>query len=310
MRYQSEGGIYAGNLLIDVFVNGVRTGAERDVGECSVFTINAMKVNEKTKPGHRLENYGNTVDSTILGKPQDMKFSLGDNANKLNRALAAFGIVTDLSQTSAAVTAEAVTANLGKYAKLAKRKIKTTPAPVVKAATPDAWAQGTYALGAFIAAGSTYRAECTAAGTTGSTQPTWTNKVPGDTVTDGSVTWTIRKLTFAADTDYEMENDEGMILSLEDGDIPDGEALKVDYSCEDFTGYNIKASTQAKIDAYLRLIGKNVVSGKRCTVIVHRASLVPTGVVDYITEDYGKLEFTGNIMALDNGDTWEEIGLD
>lgn len=71
-------------------------------------------------------------------------------------------------------------------------------------AARTAWAASTaYALGDFvrptsIADGSLFVYECTVAGTSGTTEPTWPT-VDGQTVVDGSVTWTARqRKTFRA----------------------------------------------------------------------------------------------------------------
>ncbi len=309
--YQSEGGIYSGNLLLDrLDANGLQTG-ERDVGETNDFTIEPMKITSKQKMGHRLENFGDLVEETITGKPQSLKFSLGDNANKKNLAMALFGTDAVVDVAGGAVTDEAVTARLGLEVKLTKMKLDPDTPPVVDVAVPAIWITLTaYALGVFVSkiAGNAYRYECTEAGTSGAGEPTWPT-TPGETVEDGTVTWTCRKVTYVEDTDYEIDYTYGMIKALADGDIPEGQALLVDFTNLAYTGYSIVASTLTKIDCLLRLKGKNVANGKACMVEVFKCSLIPTGNIAYITDDYGKLEFTGNIQAVDAG-TWKMTGLD
>ena len=61
-------------------------------------------------------------------------------------------------------------------------------------AYPPAWAASTaYVLGDFVepTTHNGYKYECTTAGTSGSSEPSWPT-TPGDTVTDGTVTWTCR----------------------------------------------------------------------------------------------------------------------
>lgn len=250
--YQSEGGIFAGNLLLDALdANGAQTG-ERDVGETSNFTVEAMKITQKQRTGHRLENFGNTIDSVNLSKTQALKFTLGD-INKKNLALAMFGSDSVVNVSTGSVTDEAVVARLDKEVKLSKMKIKSTPAVVV---TNDA-------------------------GTT----------------------------TYVENTDYEIDYTYGTIKALSTGAITEAQALKVDFSYDAYTGYNVKAATQTKIDCFLRLKGKNVRTGKPVMVIVHKASLTPSGNIDWITDDFAKLEFAGDIQAV-GSDTWEAIALD
>lgn len=308
MDYQSEGGIFAGNLLIDVLdANGAQQG-ERDVGETSNFTIEAMKITDKQRTGHRIENFGNLIDDIILSKTQSLKFTLGD-INRKNLALAMFGEDSAIDVSSSSVTDEAITARLDKEMKLSKMKIKSSPAVVVSVAAPSAWqTEHAYVLTNFVLAG-TYRAECTTAGTSGVSEPTWTGKVPGETVTDGTVTWTIRKLTYTLDTDYEIDYTYGTITALSDGDIAEEQSLLVDFSYDAYTGYNVNAATLTKIDCLLRLKGKNINTGKPVMVIVHKASLKPSGSIDWITDDFAKLEFSGDIQAV-GADTWEALALD
>ena len=63
---------------------------------------------------------------------------------------------------------------------------------------PSAWAASTaYALGDFVepTTHNGYKYECTTAGTSGTTEPTWPT-TPGNTVTDGTAVWTCREFTF------------------------------------------------------------------------------------------------------------------
>ena len=130
--YQAKGGIFAGDLLLDVLdANGAQTG-ERDVGETVTLTIDPMKITQKQRFGHRLENHGDIIGTVITGKPQSLKFSLGDHTQK-NRALAAFGDDVVINVAAATITSENVVARLGKAVKLSKMKLKTgADAPVVK----------------------------------------------------------------------------------------------------------------------------------------------------------------------------------
>lgn len=68
------------------------------------------------------------------------------------------------------------------------------PQTYYEAKDPAAWQASTaYALGDAVrpVTRNGYVYECTAAGTTGSSEPTWPT-TPGNTVVDGSVTWTCR----------------------------------------------------------------------------------------------------------------------
>ena len=307
--YTPEGGIYSGNVLLDVYdsISGALTG-ERDVGNTQNLTFDPTNFEKKERIGKRMENYGQTIDSVLLKQTQAFKFTL-DDINKENLALQMFGADSVVNVSASSKSAEEITAHLNKWVKLEMRKLKSSPAVVVKAETPDAWAADTaYELGDFVLAGS-YRAECTVAGDShGTTEPTWPTTV-GETIADNEVTWTIRKLTYTLDTDYEVDYNAGMIKALSTGAIAEDQTLKVDYSYNAYTGYKVLANQVTAIHARVRLVGKNVVNNDDVEVLVHKASLIPTGGINWITEEYATLEFTGDIIAVDAG-TWEVTVLD
>lgn len=252
--YQAEGGMFSGNLLLDVLdADGNQTG-EYDVGNTQNFTIDPLKITEKTRIGRRNENYGNVVETVITEKTQALKFSL-DDIQKKNLAMALFGSDSVVNQAAVTVTDEPITARLDKEVKLSKMKLKTAAdAPVVKDAATEL-------------------------------------------------------ITYVEGTDYEVDYTYGTIKAITGGAITEALALEVTFKCNAYTGYNIQASTLTKIDALLRLKGKNIISGKECMVTVHKASLKPTGSVDFITDNFAKLEFAGEIQAV-GGITWELLSLD
>lgn len=307
MEYEAEGGIYSGNVLLDVYdsVTGLLTG-ERDVGNTRNLTFDPPAYEKKEKTGKRIENFGQTIESVLMKQTQACKFTL-DDINKENLVLAMFGAGSVVTVTAAAVTGESVTAHLDKYSKLTKRKIKSDPAVEVKAVTPSEWEDlQAYALAAFVepVTPNGYRYECTTAGTSGATEPTWGTPVVGGTVSDGSVVWTCRKLTYTLTTDYEIDYTAGMIRPLSTGAIAEGQSLVLGFSHYAYTGYNITANAVTAVYAQLRLNGKNVVNNDDVEVLAHKLSLIMTGGINWITDDFATLEFTGDILAVDAG-TWE-----
>lgn len=311
MGYIPEGGIYAGNLLLDLYdVNGVRTG-ERDVGNTKNFTCLAPIIEQKERISKRIESYGQTLDTKEIKKQRKIRFAL-DDSFKDNLVIAIFGEDSLIDVSASSVSDEAVTARLDKWVKLTKRRLKSDPAVVVTATTPDTWTVATaYALGAFVqpVTPNTYRYEATVAGTShAATEPTWPTTL-GETVSDGTVTWTCRKLTYVEDTDYEIDYNVGMIRALSTGAITAAQALLVDFSYYAYTGYNIQADQSSQIDAFLRLIGKNLVTNDDVEVIVHKARLKPTNDTDWITDDFAAFEFEGDVLVTDDG-TWEVNSID
>lgn len=310
MAYTPEGGIYSGNVLLDVYdsITGLLTG-ERDVGNTRNLTFDPPAFEKKEKIGRRMENFGQAIESIITKQTQSFKFTL-DDINKENLVLSMFGKSALVSVGAATVAADPVTAKPGKWVKLAKRKLKSSPAVTVKAPTPDEWvAATTYALGDFIepTTPNGKRYECTTAGTSAAvTEPTW-GTTEGGTTSDGvgTLVWTCRKMTYVVTEDYEIDYNAGMIKAVEGGDIPADQSLLVGYDHYAYSGFKIDANQVTAIYAQLRLIGKNVVNNDDVEVLVYKISLIPTGGLNWITEDFATLEFTGDILAVEGSGTWK-----
>lgn len=299
--YTPEGAIFAGTVYLDVFDTSGNLTGERDVGNTRTLTFPAPSITRKDKIGKRVENYGVKIESKIIQILGTVKFTL-DDIFKENLALAMFGADSVVTVTGAAVTSEAVVAALGKSKKLAHEKISASPAPVVSAVTPSAWqATHGYVLGDIVLAG-TLRGICTTAGTSGATEPTWTGNDVGDVIDDGdTLKWTLAKLAYVADTDYEIDETFGLLKCLSTGDIEDAQSLEVDYTYASYAGYKVLANQVQKIDCRLRFTGKNLNTDDNVMILVHHVSLVPSGDMSWITEDFGTLDFTGDIIATSDG---------
>jgi hypothetical protein len=142
------------------------------------------------------------------------------SATNLARAMKA----TTTTVGAGSVSTEAHTAWQGAHIRTTKPK----PSSVVITCTAPAWAAETdYSLGDMLLDTGTVF-ECTAAGESGETEPTWQTD-EGDTTTDGTVTWTSRG-TFAAvaDTDF-IVRPVGVYI-VADAGIPDGCPVNVAYS--------------------------------------------------------------------------------
>jgi len=254
MGYEQEAFLGSGDLQIDVFnENGERTG-ELDVGNATVFAINAPSLEKKEQTGMRRANYGQTIKSVITKIEQELKFTLTD-INRENLALAMFGEDSAYSQTAGNNTgsAESVTVHAGRWTKLSHRNLDSSSGnkPVVK----------------------------NSAGTT----------------------------TYDEGDDYEIDYQVGRIRPVAGGSISDGDELKVECKWLALTGgWKVAAQKTNKIEAFIRLIGKDQANDRNCEVIVHRASIEPSGDINWLTEDFAQLEFTGKILATADG-TWDVI---
>ena len=312
MEYAPDGGIYKGNLWLDRYVDGILTG-ERDVGNARLMTVTAPTIEQKEKPSHRIENYNQILEAKKTKKQRKVKISMDDLAGvfKDNLVISMFGTSSVVTDAGGAVTAESITAYLGKGSALSKRRVLASPAPVVKAVTPSEWvANHAYTLGTFVepVTPNGYRYECTTAGTSdATTEPTWGTTVGATTDDDGTLVWTCRKLTYTVDVDYEVSTTGAIthIIPLSTGAITAGQTLKVDYSNAAYTGYLIQADTADTVEVFLRLVGKNIDNDEDVIVRVFRVELAPTNDMNWITDDYVALELEGNVMATTDGIPWD-----
>jgi hypothetical protein len=305
--YQPKGGIYSGNLHIALLDADDNPLGFRDVGNTRALTCDAPKVTKKTRPSFRNENFGLDIEDKIMNQTQQVKLS-PDDITRENLAIALFGEDSVIAaQTGEAVTGEDLVVYAGKKSRLAHRRVKASPAPVIKAETPADWqASHSYALGAFVKKLTTpnaYRYECTVAGESDDVEPTWPT-TEGGTVVDGAATWTCRRLTYVEDEDYAVDYNYGLIEVLEGGKITDGQTLVCGYSTDDHpAGYLVKANKVQQIIIAMLLLGKNTISNEDVEVNVFKVSLNPSAI-DWITSDFNKIDIVGDILACAAG-TWD-----
>lgn len=112
--------------------------------------------------------------------------------------------------------------------------------------------------------------------------------------------------TYTENTDYEVDYQVGRIKALSTGQITDGGSLEVESTWKAQSGYQVQAQKVNKIEAFLRLIGRDQANARDCEVIVHKAEVTPSGDINWLTDDFANLEFTGKILATSGG-TWDVI---
>jgi hypothetical protein len=111
--------------------------------------------------------------------------------------------------------------------------------------------------------------------------------------------------TYVEGDDYEVDYQVGRIKVLSAGDIEDGDSLKVGSTWLAITdGYRVQALTKDVLYAYIRLIGKDLAHDRDCEVVVFKAELVPSGDINWLTDDFASLELTGTILNTADGD-WD-----
>ena len=315
MAYVQEQFIGSGDLNIDVYDDsGAKTG-ELDLGNAIMFAINAPSIEKKERSGFRNENYAKTIKSVITKIEQELKFTLTD-VNKENLALAMYG--TDAAYTQTA--GDNLVSSLTDW-------IATTAYSTDDIVVPT------------TANGHSYI--CTEAGTSDSSEPTW--PTDGSPVTDATVTWTDqgvladaitanldrwmklsnRRLdtatppvvtddaagttTYTLDTDYEIDYISGRIKPLSSGSITAASTIYVAATWLIIAdGYKVDGLDVTKIEGYIRLVGKDQANSRNCEVIVYKAQIELAGDINWLSEDFVDLEFSGKILDTTDGN-WDVV---
>jgi hypothetical protein len=153
------------------------------------------------------------------------------------------------------------------------------------------WASTTaYALGDFLVdTGRVY--ECTTAGTSGGTAPTWPTTT-GDTVTDGTAEWTDRG-AFAAvlDTDYRVWW--SGIEVIDGGGIPNGCPLLVSYTT--LSHDRLELMTAAAEEFRVDFDGYNEDQDKPMVGMFPIVVWDPQSI-DLISDGYGNYQLSGEVL--------------
>ncbi|SFM68311.1 hypothetical protein [Thermodesulforhabdus norvegica] len=103
--------------------------------------------------------------------------------------------------------------------------------------------------------------------------------------------------TYVLDIDYKINPRLGMIYCLPGGSITEGETLKVSYTYAPLSNRIIRASRVAEIECAIKFDGKNRVTGKDCIIEAPWAKLSPKSPVDFLSDDFTKLELEGLLLT-------------
>ncbi len=119
-----SGLICAGNVFLDRFVSGVRTGEHGPIN-ATKFSVNPGTAEKIDRISYRRDDFGQALDSVVFPGVAALSIETDDAAADILQ-YALLGTLSDLSASSGSVvtgTPEVVTANLGRWLKLAHRNV-------------------------------------------------------------------------------------------------------------------------------------------------------------------------------------------
>jgi hypothetical protein len=302
--------------------SGVYLG-ERDLGNAPNFTFNVAL--------EKLEHFSsrggiNAKDKEIVSQiTPGLSFTL-DEISKENLNLLVMGETTEVSQTAGTVTTtpESVTAYLGMRSVLSYREIGALWLLDYKEADEPTdnvlFVEGETVTGAGGATGIVVSVTGDAeSGTlalikTNSTEfvdeEVLTGDVAGAAEADGTGTASTvpnilvqnsdQDMTYVKGKDYDIstslkDDHIGRIFFYADGDITDGQSLKVQYAYAASTYYTIDAFAETEVEGRLRFVSDNP-AGIDLELEVWRVSVSPDGDTSLIGDDWSTLQFTGEIL--------------
>lgn len=101
----------------------------------------------------------------------------------------------------------------------------------------------------------------------------------------------VGSVSYAEDTDFVVKAEAGMIKVLSSGGIADGASITVTYDKGAASGFEVEGNTQRTVIAYLKLDGENLVNGEDCIVDVYKATITPSGALDFLADDFTAADF-------------------
>jgi len=103
--------------------------------------------------------------------------------------------------------------------------------------------------------------------------------------------------TYEEGKDYVIHYGLGMIKAISNGAISEGEVLRVSYDFNAITWKRVKTLKRPVVKGAMRLFGKNLTTGKKCKVEFYHVVLQPDKEVDFLSNDFMELGFTGTLVT-------------
>lgn len=130
-------------------------------------------------------------------------------------------------------------------------------------------------------------------------------------VTDGAE---VTPTTYDEGTDYRLNRPLGWIMVLPGSDLATrmsgtapNNTLEISGGYAGATGTNIKGSTRTEVRAEIVFDGINQADGSQCTVTIHEAVLSADSEFDFLADDFGNVNLTGNLKTPTGKDAPYEV---
>ena len=104
---------------------------------------------------------------------------------------------------------------------------------------------------------------------------------------------------FVEGDDYSVNKTTGAITVPVGSDIQAETNYLIEYTYKASTGYKIVGATENSINVPLKLDGVNLATNERILLICHNVTLTPSSGLDFMSDDFAKLEFEGVANLVD-----------